>query len=85
MIEQFIHLLKELLDMLDSRGGERVMCLVLFHAGIIMLYHGQPYGKDVSEAAFGALLLSMRSERTANGVVKPTPPVKGEVDVNPKN
>ena len=73
MLEKFIHLLKELLDMIDSKGGDRILCLVLFHAGIIMLYHGQPYGKDISEGAFGALLLSMRSDRSANGVKKDAP------------
>lgn len=69
--EVYIHLWKEFLDSIASKGGEVLILFLLLKISILMVYLKIEGGRELFTGATGALMMSMRADRRANGVDKP--------------
>lgn len=78
LLDTTIHAIKEFADILDSRGGQLFLALIIFLVGAHLFLVGAhtgadklaDWGKEVGSLCLGALLQAMRADRTANGVTK---------------
>jgi hypothetical protein len=67
-----VHVWKEFVDSLSSKGGTIVVAMWLFHASFVMSRTGMPAAERIMDLTAGAILGALSAERLANGKGKST-------------
>ena len=68
MMENFVHVLKDLLDALNTDGGTMVLAIFLLFSGLFFMVKFQlAEGKELFVFALGVLGMAMKSTGKANG------------------
>ncbi len=70
--DKTVHVWKEFVDSLSSKGGTIVVALWLFHMSFVMVEVGMTAAERIMDLAAGAILGALASERMANGKTKST-------------